>query len=241
MAGAVVASLLVQVDQLLLLQADGGCRSGCHCGGWSSVGIHADAEVGGQSGQTGVVALPDCPKLPAAAAPVELPEHEGRLGAGIGDVEADQLDARRIQQAQVQAGNGTEAATVGGRGQHHPVDGRLYACRIHRDPVHGARLAKVPDGAGRVVRLVVEHEIGVRSHLARVGEQQRRGVDVGTTGRRSPRQFGAQGCGGQCDIGPLGHRCHPFMVPCHTGGEQQSRKTGHWTHRRPRQPQGDHR
>ena len=217
--------LLVQVDQLLLLQADRGCGrggwpSGGWSGGWSRVGVHADAEVGGQSGQAGVVALPDRAELPAAAAPVELAEHEGRLGAGIGDVEADQLHAGRIQQPQVQAGNSTEAATVGGCGQHHPVDGRLQARRVHREPVHGARLAEVSDSAGRMGRLVVEHKVGVRSDLARVGEQQCRGVDVGATSRGSPRQLHLYcGCP-QCDIGPFGHRCHLFMVPCHTGGAQ---------------------
>jgi hypothetical protein len=105
--GASDATPLLEAELLLLLQRHrrrGGGSGGGRRDGRRRV-AHGDPEVGGEAGEAGVVALADRPELPLPAAQVELAEHEGGLGARVGDVEAGQLaPARRVVQQQVQAG-----------------------------------------------------------------------------------------------------------------------------------------
>src|SRR3954471_8755239 len=56
-------------------------RRGCP----SAPGVSADVDpvVTGDPGEPGRVALPDRAELPLAAAPVELAEHQRRLGGGV--------------------------------------------------------------------------------------------------------------------------------------------------------------
>ena len=55
--------------------------------------VDADAVVAREPGEAGAPALTDGTKFPRALPPVELPEDEGRLGGGVGDVEAHELGA----------------------------------------------------------------------------------------------------------------------------------------------------
>src|SRR5690606_40211767 len=64
--------------------------------------VDGDAEIGGEPGQSGVVALADGAELPGALAAVELAEHERGLGCRAGAVEAGHLGAaRRVEHAHV--------------------------------------------------------------------------------------------------------------------------------------------
>ncbi len=69
-------------------------RGSCRCSRRGrGVVVDADAVVGRESGKAGAPALADGTKLPCALAAVDLPEDEGGLRRGVGDVETDQLGA----------------------------------------------------------------------------------------------------------------------------------------------------
>ena len=81
---------------------------GSHCRGWRrgrGLGggrrplrfvVDADPEVGGEPAEPGCVSLPDGPEFPATGPPVQLAEHKGCFGGGVGDREGRELALQRL-------------------------------------------------------------------------------------------------------------------------------------------------
>jgi hypothetical protein len=125
-----------------------------------------DAVVGGQSGQSGVPALPDGPEFPLLAAQIQLAQHHRCLRACIGDVEPDPGLPSRVHYVKGETVDISEAHAVRGvqAGQDHDrADVRWKRLQIHRHSVLGGvvpgplaqQAHRTVTAAGRVV----EHEV----------------------------------------------------------------------------------
>ena len=194
-----------------------------------------DAEVGGQPGEPGAVALPDRAELPAAAAAVQLCARRTRSRARPHREIGDRLARGEVGQHHLQVRDLAERAAVGRGGEHDPVDvaaapGRGRR-RSSRTACGGGVLPAMPHRAGVVLRLVVEDEIGVGARPRRPSsQQQRRDIDVGDArARRSSSSGGPHGSGAERGC------CCPCSSAVMTGSCQTTawhRRLKAWHHAR---------
>ncbi len=177
-------------------------RRGCRCLrlGWSfrlglEVGAAADIdpEVGGEPGQSARPALSDRAELPGAVTAVQLAGDERRLVRGghweLGDV----ATGVQVGDDQSQPWHLSERAAVGRCGQGDPLDVDRQSRQVDVDDVvagWAGLLAGVLHATGRVLGLVVEHEVGVGADLPVGVQQQGRRVHVRHCVAAGPEQGG---------------------------------------------------